>query len=504
MLLLLGDQLFPLESLKKIKFDIIFMAEDQNLASRYKFHKQKIVFFFSSMREQADLLKKKYPVDYWKLEKKSLALSYEDKLKATVKKHNISQIVCFEIEDSFIESRIKNFCDKNKLDLEIVPSPMFLTTREEFKKYLTKAKKPFMKVFYEQQRKEKKILVTKDLKPVGGQWSFDKDNRSKIPKNHIVQKTVFPATSKVTKDVEKTVEEFFSNHPGETGPLWLPTTRVGALKWFESFLEERFINFGLYEDALSDQTPLLYHSGISSLLNTGLLLPQEVINRTLSFAKENSVPMNNTEGFIRQIMGWREFVRGMYHHFNDEMENKNFWNHKNKLSKHWYDGTTGIIPLDDCIKKVIKYGYLHHIERLMVVSNIMLLSEIHPKEVYQWFMELFIDSGDWVMAANVYGMGQMSEGGLFATKPYICGSNYLLKMSNYQKDTDKKDTVNKNTWCDVVDGLYWSFIDNNKEFFKKNPRLSMMVKLLDKMDSKKKNDIFAKAKKFRHNQTINI
>ena len=189
--------------------------------------------------------------------------------------------------------------------------------------------------------------------------------------------------------------------------------------------------------------------------------------------------MNSIEGLIRQIMGWREFIRGIYHNFSEIQENRNFFNHQRKLTSAWYDGTTGIVPVDNAIIKVNKYGYLHHIERLMVMSNVMLLCEVDPKEVHRWFNEMFVDSMDWVMGPNVYGMGQFSDGGIFATKPYICGSNYLIKMSDYKKGQ----------WSDELDALYWSFIDRNRDFFSKNPRLSMMVNLFDKMSEEKKSNI---------------
>jgi len=176
------------------------------------------------------------------------------------------------------------------------------------------------------------------------------------------------------------------------------------------------------------------------------------------------------EGFVRQVLGWREFIRGIYRNYSEEQDVANFWNHTRKLRDCWYTGTTGITPLDDVIRKVEDWGYAHHIERLMILGNMMLLCEVDPREVHRWFMEMFVDSADWVMGPNVYGMALMSDGGIFATKPYICGSNYWLKMSNYRKGQ----------WSTIVDALYWNFIARNKSFFARNYRMSMMVKLLDK------------------------
>ena len=196
--------------------------------------------------------------------------------------------------------------------------------------------------------------------------------------------------------------------------------------------------------------------------------------------------MNSLEGFVRQIIGWREFIRGMWITLPSSHWEKNFWNHDRQLTSHWYDGTTGIPPLDDAIGRANASGYNHHIERLMVVGNLMLLCRVEPTAAYQWFMEMYVDSADWVMAPNVYGMALFSEGGAFTTKPYICGSNYLRKMSDYPKGS----------WCDVVDGLYWSFFDEHCDFFEKNPRSKMLLATLERMDSSRRQRIFELADQF--------
>ena len=196
--------------------------------------------------------------------------------------------------------------------------------------------------------------------------------------------------------------------------------------------------------------------------------------------------MNSLEGYIRQVIGWREFMRGIYQSYSEEMEIKNFFKQNRKMKNSWYDGTTGLPPLDYAIKNALNNGWSHHIERLMIQVNIMNLCEIKPRNAYKWFMELYIDSSDWVMTPNVYSMGLFADGGIMATKPYICGSNYILKMMNFKKGP----------WCDVMDGLYWRFIDKNRTFFKKNPRLNMMVSLFDKMKKVKKDNILSKASEF--------
>ena len=235
----------------------------------------------------------------------------------------------------------------------------------------------------------------------------------------------------------------------------------------------------------------LFHSCISPFLNIGLITPDSVIKKILQLYNKKTIPLNSVEGYIRQILVWREFIRGIYQLKSDEQENKNFWKHNRYLCESWYDGSTGIIPLDDCIKSAINDGYSHHIPRLMVISNLMNMCEINPKDIYKWFMEMYIDSSDWVMVPNVFGMATFSDGGLMSTKPYTCSSNYILKMSNYKKGP----------WCEIVDGLYWRFIDKHRNFYKSNPRLSFQIKMLDKMDVNRKSKIFDRAENFLLNNT---
>ena len=262
--------------------------------------------------------------------------------------------------------------------------------------------------------------------------------------------------------------------------------RNDAENHLEVFLSERISQFGTYEDAMVENTNFLFHSCISPLLNLGLLTPQYVIKRTTDISNKLSIPLNSLEGFLRQVIGWREFIRGIYQAKSEVQEAKNFWNHNKSLSKSWYEGTTGIEPLDDCIKTTLSDGYIHHIPRLMILSNLMNLCEVHPKSIYQWFMEMYIDSSEWVMVPNVYGMSQFADGGIMSTKPYISGSSYIIKMSDYKKGD----------WSKIWDALFWNFINNHKDFFRKNPRMRMLVSNFEKMDFEKKKSIIEIASNF--------
>jgi deoxyribodipyrimidine photolyase-related protein len=244
--------------------------------------------------------------------------------------------------------------------------------------------------------------------------------------------------------------------------------------------------FGIYEDAILENEILINHSLLSAVLNVGLLTPDFIVAEALKYCEENNIPINSTEGFIRQIIGWREFIRGVYLAKGTEERTKNFWGFKRKIPKSFYDGTTGITPIDITIKKLLKTGYCHHIERLMVLGNFMLLCEFDPDEVYRWFMEFFIDAYDWVMVPNIYGMSQFADGGLMSTKPYVGGSNYLMKMSDYKKGD----------WQETWDALFWRFLDVHREVFLKNPRLGMLVKTYDKWPDEKKQALLDKADHF--------
>ena len=491
---LLGNQLFSEKYLETFKKDhFFFMAEDYELCTYEKHHKQKILLFLSAMRSHADNLKKnKFKIEYSSIEENSFKLSYTVKLKKVLKTKKINEISSFEIEDKFLEKKISQFCKKEKIKWNIIQTPMFLNSRESFKNYLSKSKKPFMAVFYKETRRDLDILMKKDGTPEGGKWSFDEDNRNKLPKNVSIPK--FPKINETqhTKKLKPIIEKNFKDHPGNTKDFWFATKYDDVEKLLDFFIKEKSNLFGDYEDAVDQKDNILFHSALSPYINLGLITPEFVIKKVLDFHKKKKIRLNSLEGYIRQVIGWREFMRGIYQNYSDEMETKNFFKQNRKMKKSWYDGTTGLPPLDYAIKNAVNYGWSHHIERLMILSNIMNLCEIKPNIVYKWFMEMFVDSSDWVMVPNVYGMGLFSDGGIFATKPYICGSAYFMKMMDFKKGE----------WCNTMDGLYWRFINRNRNFFLKNPRLSMMVRIFDKMKSERKKLILSEAEKFIKQNTI--
>jgi deoxyribodipyrimidine photolyase-related protein len=353
---------------------------------------------------------------------------------------------------------------------------MFLNDIESLTAKFGSKKKLFQADFYKQQRTQRSILVDTNQQPLGGKWSFDEENRSKFPKKGIAPEIKIPRLNEREREANAYTETYFSKNPGKLGG-WIeyPTTFGGAKEWLQRFFTERFADFGTYEDAIVKDELVLHHSVLTPMLNVGLLTPQFVLDEALGFAEKHHIPMNSLEGFVRQIMGWREFIRMVYEIKGKEERTRNYWGFKRKIPAAFWNGTTGIAPIDITLKKAIDTGYCHHIERLMVLGNFMLLCEFDPDEVYEWFMIFFIDAYDWVMVPNIYGMSQFADGGMMSTKPYISGSNYLMKMSDYEKGD----------WQATWDGLFWHFMDKQRSFFLSNPRLGMLVHTFDKMSTEK-------------------
>ena len=488
--LILGNQLFPLEIQNIEDRETVFMCEDFGLCTYEKHHKSKIALFFNAMRSFRDSLEAaNIDCIYYDFNNK-FEDSYIKKLSSEIKDNKFSCIRFFEIEDKPFENEVMQMISDLDIKCEVLNTPMFLDSRESFKNFVGDKKFLLQANYYKKARKEMDILI-ENQKPVGGKWSFDDENRKKLPKGYIIPKLPVIKERGDSDEISNFINTEFNDHPGNINNIF-PYTTEQALDWLDTFFEERFKDFGPYEDAIFMGEHFQLHSALSSSMNLGIITPQQIIIKAKDYAEANDIPLNSLEGFVRQIIGWREFIRGIYQNFSEKMIDANYWNHNRKLSEAWYTGDTGIAPLDDAIKGALEFGYTHHINRLMVLASIMNMSRIHPSEIYKWFMEMFVDSSEWVMVPNVFGMGTFADGGIFATKPYISGSSYILRMSNFKKGD----------WCEIVDGLYWKFIEDNKEFFAKNPRLSLMIRALDKLDQERKLRIFKAAETFIEEKTL--
>ncbi len=483
--LIFPHQLFESSPLLENGFPV-YIIEEFLFFKQFNFHKQKIVYHRATMKHyEAFLVSKDIEVIYIESIEN---ISDIRKLIPFLKSKGTPHINYIDPVDNWLQKRIEKACSNNTIERNVLDSPLFLNTKEDLQPFFRPDKKKYHQTsFYTDQRNKRHILIEPDGKPTGGKWTFDTENRKKYPAKKIPPAIQFPDIDSFYKEALEYVSENFSSNIGElTSNSLYPTHFKSSQLWFQQFLEQRFLEFGTYEDAIVAENSILNHSVLTPMLNVGLITPKTIIDQSISFAKANNIPINSLEGFVRQIIGWREFIRGMYESRGSDERTRNFWGFTKKIPKSFYDGTTGIYPIDQTIKKTLKTGYCHHIERLMVLGNFMMLCEFDPDEVYRWFMELFIDSYDWVMVPNVYGMSQFADGGLMATKPYISGSNYLMKMSNYKKGE----------WQAVWDGLFWRFMDTHRSFFKKNPRLGMLVSMFDKMPQEKRQQHIENAEQY--------
>jgi len=459
----------------------ILLVEGQlffsGVQSSLQFHQKKLMVHRASMQAYKNRLESQgYHVHY---------VDFRRDLFQSLLKKKIEEIWFSDPVDRILESRLKNSAQKLRMEVHRQPTPGFLTPEDWLFSFFKDTRHFSMAHFYIAQRKRLKVLVEGD-KPVGGKWSFDPENRRKIPKDLQLPKHLSSKPDSFIEEAKKYVENHFGSNPGTTENFFYPVTHEASGRWFKNFLKEKLNYFGSYQDAILKDEPFLFHSVLTPMLNIGLLTPDQIIKETLAYAEENSVSLNSLEGFIRQIIGWREFMRAVYLLKGEEERTINFFQHKRKLPKSFYTGTTGLDPVDAVIHRLIQYAYAHHIERLMVLGNIMLLCEIDPDEVYRWFMEVFIDAYDWVMVPNVYGMSQYADGGLITTKPYISSSNYIRKMSDFSAGE----------WCSIWDALYWRFIHLHRDFFKRNPRMKVMINQIDRLGKERMKEHLAIANRF--------
>lgn len=462
--------------------DPLFFGDAQYPA---QMHKQKLWLHRASMRRfQQGLLAKNIEATIWRYERhKDACLHLFQSLAAD----GVTQVTMADAVDFIAERRLHQAAKQTGIALEILQTPGFLNTKADNEIWRRGLKRWFMAEYYKNQRRRLDVLMERD-QPAGGQWSFDEDNRKKVPKQLLTALPWidWPAHDALDETERQSVLAEFPDALGGLDTLYYPTSHEAAAEWLNQFLERRFAQFGDYEDAIVEGESWLWHSVLTPALNIGLLTPKQVLDATLEYANRKSIPLNSVEGFVRQIIGWREFMRATYEDLGVRMRKANHWGHHRPMPSSFYDGTTGIAPLDDTIRRVLKTGYCHHIERLMVLGGFMFLCEIDPDDIYRWFMEMFVDSYDWVMVPNVYAMSQHADGGLITTKPYFSGSNYIRKMSHWDKGP----------WTEVWDGLYWRFILKHAAELERNPRWAMMCRTAARLSPETKDGHLATADAF--------
>jgi deoxyribodipyrimidine photolyase-related protein len=475
------------QALEHVKSVVI--VESDLYYNQFSFIKQKLVLHRASQRDYAEkLVGKGFSVQY--IDAQNALCNATKLVQYLSEKYN--QIHLCEPGDNWLLREIREGAKTTAVEIILYTNPNFITPLDEAHAYFQQRKRYFQTDFYNYQRKKHGILMDDEGKPLGGKLTFDSENRKPFPKNVPIPTTTFSTIDKTLLEAIEYVEKNYPNNPGSLNYFkqtnqFFPYNSEQAHEAFNQFLEERLSLFGAYEDAFSKDpnARYLFHSVLTPYLNIGLISPQYVLDKSLEFSKKNDVSLNSIEGFTRQILGWREFMRYIYHQEGSKQQNSNFWDHQRSIPESFYNGTTGIEPIDNVIKNLLETGYAHHIERLMILGNFFLLCEFAPYSVYKWFMEMCIDSYDWVMVPNVYGMSQFADGGLITTKPYFSGSNYLLKMSDYKKGDGN--------WQAIWDALFWRFVNKQRQFLQQNPRMAMMVITYDKMSTDKKSFLEATA-----------
>jgi deoxyribodipyrimidine photolyase-related protein len=501
--LVLPHQLFE-SHFEAAEGTVFVLVEHDLLFRQYRFHSHKLVLHRASMRRFARRLRKRgYEIVVLASDGTH---SSSDQLAQFVRSRQPARVTWFDVVDDWLERAL--FADLasggyEMQQCDVLESPNFLTSRTQIDEWF--GQNPArMQDFYIWQRRRLKILVTDTGEPTGARWSFDTENRKKLPRGYmpptvgrfaghpvLQREGTFDLDALMAEDpVEDTdphdedpegarevelaidwVASEFPDAPGDPGLFAWATSAAEARQHLEEFARERLNDFGPYEDSISTEHPFINHGLLTAALNIGLLDPRQVVG-TILRAADATTPLASLEGFVRQVIGWREYMRATYRTHGRHMRTSNRLDHQNALGDGWWDATTGLMPVDMVISRVLATGYAHHIERLMVLGNAMSLLRIHPDDVYEWFMGLFIDAYDWVMVPNVYAMSQFAAGEEITTKPYVSGSNYLRKMSD----------LPPGQWTADWDSLYWAYIADHREVLRANPRMEMIVSHLDSMD----------------------
>lgn len=490
--LILGDQLsHNISSLKgyDLNSDIILMCEVIEEATYVKHHKKKLVFIFSSMRHFAKELKQKgYYVEYIKLDDQKNTGSFRTEVERMLKKCQIDKIIVTHPGEYRVLKDIESWREIFNIEIKIIEDDRFLCSIDDFKQWIGDRKQLRMEYFYRYMRKKYNILI-KDNKPVGNKWNFDKENRE-YPDISIISPDHYQLNDdNITKEIIKLVENKFKSHFGDIKSFNFAVNRKEALIVLKKFIKERLNNYGRYQDAMVQDNAFLFHSCISFYLNVGLLNPLECIKAAENAYYNDLVPLNSVEGFIRQILGWREYVRGIYWLKMPEYKSMNYFNNFKKLPSFYWNANTDLNCLKQCINDTKKHSYANHIQRLMVLGNFALLIDVDPKEVNEWYMIVYADAFEWVELPNVSGMVLFADGGFLGTKPYVSGGGYINKMSNYCKSCQfNVDLKNGNRAC-PFNYLYWNFLINKRDKLINNHRMRMMYSIIDQMTDQKKREI---------------
>ncbi len=502
MLVIFGDQLtIGTSSFESINKDetLILMMEVKEESIEPLSHVQRTVFFLSAMRHFArDLADEGYHVRYITLDDKNNRGGFEEEIKRAINTHHPEFVSATRPGDWRVLEKLKTACDETGKELKLYKDTHFLCSTEEFGEWAKGRKSLVMEYFYREMRQKYNILMDEKKKPLKGQWNFDKENREKYSNNIPDPPPPFRIDSdEITREVISLVKKQLPDLPGSVDDFAWPVTADDAEKALSHFIRYRLENFGPWQDVMVAEEPWLFHSHISPLLNTKLLNPRRCIEKGEEAYMRGSAPINSVEGFIRQILGWREFIRGVYWHEGKGYRKRNGLKEKGKLPGFYWDGETDMACIHHSIGQVVEHSYGHHIQRLMVTGNFALVSGINPETISDWYLGMYIDGIDWVTLPNTLGMVMHADGGVVGTKPYSASGAYIDRMSNYCKDcpySPKEKTGEKACPFTV---FFWDFLIRHQEAFEDNHRMGMMYRNVERLDKETKQAITSRAKEYK-------
>ncbi len=483
LVLVLGDQLSPeIAALRRADkaSDVVVMAEVASEAEYVPHHPLKIAFLFTAMRKFASELRENgWTVAYTKLDDPENAGSVPGELLRHAEKYGAEKVLATEPG----EFRLIEALHDTPLDVTLLPDDRFLCSHAEFSEWAEGRKALRMEYFYREMRRKTGLLMDGD-KPEGGQWNFDHDNRKPAKSDLFREEPPKPRADDVLGEVLDLVEARFGGNFGALRPFPYQTDRAGALHALDHFITHGLPDFGAYQDAMLQDDPYLYHAVIALYLNAGLLGVLEICKKAEAAYYQGRAPLNSVEGFIRQIIGWREFVRGIYFREGPDYTNHNVLNHQRKLPNVYWGAKTHMNCMAQAIGQTQDLAYAHHIQRLMITGNFALLAGVDPIEVHRWYLAVYADAYEWVEAPNVIGMSQFADGGVVASKPYVSSGAYIDRMSDYCKSCRYR--VKDKTGPDACpfNLLYWYFLIRHRERFQSNPRMAQMYRTFDKMDDR--------------------
>lgn len=484
----LGDQLSrDVSCLRGLDADdVVLMCEVAEEATHVRHHKKKIAFLFSAMRHfAADLRDAGHAVEYLEFGASEGVRSFTDALRMAVEKHHVSTVIATEAAEYRVLAMQRGWADQLGIEVDLRPDNRFIATPEEFAGWAGGRKELRMEYFYREMRRKTGYLMDANGGPEGGQWNFDKENREPLPDSAGIPERPDFAVDGITHAVIDLVDKHFGDHIGKLEPFDYPVTRRQALYYLNWFIEYALPDFGRYQDAMKQGEPLLYHSHLSALINCGLLDVRECCQKAEAAWRAGNVPLNAAEGFIRQIIGWREYIRGVYWLKMPGYGEENALNAGRDLPEFFWTGETQMNCLRQAITETLENAYAHHIQRLMVIGNFALLAELDPKQVQEWYLEVYHDAYEWVEMPNVVGMILFADGGMVASKPYAASGAYIDRMSDYCSNCRYNVRRKNGEKACPFNYLYWNFLIENRETLKSNHRMGMIYKTLSRMGQEK-------------------